>query len=319
MNGRVEAGSGSTGDLIGALRYHLTQPEDTLLDLAIQNNLGILALSAANPGVDPWVPGADQLVTLPTRHILPEAPRDGIVINKAELRLYFYQKGAPVVTHPIGIGRDGFATPVGGTKIVRKAKDPVWRPTESTRRDRPELPESVGPGPENPLGHRALYLGWPTYLIHGTNKPYGVGRRVSRGCIRMYPASVDQLFDLVPVGTRVTVVEQQIKLGWQDGELFIQAYPDITQLDELEETYGFTPKPGEVAPAVIEQVRAKAGAGVDRVDWRAVEAELVARRGIPVQITGTAAPLAEMRRPVPVPTNPVPVQANLPTQPNGLY
>ena len=301
-------------ELIGTLRHHLTRPEDTLLDLAVQNDLGILALSAANPGVDAWVPGADRLITLPTRHVLPDGPRDGMIINKAELRLYYFQKGGPVITHAIGVGREGFDTPVGETRIVRKAKDPVWRPTESTRRDRPELPAAVPPGPENPLGNRALYLGWPTYLIHGTNKPYGVGRLVSRGCIRMYPASVERLFEQVPVGTRVTVVEQPIKLGWDGGELHLQAYPDTAQLEELEETYGFMPKPGEVAPTVLERIRARAGGSVDRVDWKVVEAELVARRGIPVQITGAKAPVAELPTP-----HAASARAELPTAPVGLY
>ncbi|MDX6752131.1 L,D-transpeptidase family protein [Geminicoccaceae bacterium 1502E] len=279
-------------DLIGAIGYYVTDGRTTLLDLALQRDLGILELSAANPGVDPWVPGADRLIVLPSAHLLPDAPREGIVINKSELRLYFFARDGSVETHAIGVGREGFSTPVGSTKIVRKTKDPTWYPTAETRRDRPELPGVVGPGPDNPLGDRALYLGWPTYLIHGTNKPYGVGRRVSRGCIRMYPASVQSLYEKVPQGAPVTVVEQPLKAGWHEGELYVEAHPDLGQLDELEETYAFTPRPGIMSAEDEALIRARAGEHVDRVDWETVRAELVARRGLPVRVTGATPALA---------------------------
>lgn len=280
-----EPARAETGDLIGAARFYLTRAEDTLLDVAVAHDIGILAISAANPGIDPWVPGADQLILLPTAHLLPEAPRTGIVINKAELGLYWFPtRGAPR-RHAIGVGREGFDTPVGETRIVRKQKDPTWHPTAATRADRPELPAVVPPGPDNPLGRHALYLGWPTYLIHGTNKPYGVGRRVSRGCIRMYPAAVERLFEEVPIGTPVTVVDQPVKVGWHEGELWLEAHPDLGQLEELEETYSFTPNPGTVDEAALALVRRRAGEALERVDRDRVEAELVARRGIPVRIT----------------------------------
>lgn len=290
-----------TGDLIGALRFHLTRPEDTLLDVAVANDVGILAISAANPGIDPWVPGADQLILLPTAHLLPDAPREGIVINKAELGLYWFPKRGEIRRHAIGVGREGFDTPVGETRIVRKQKDPTWYPTASTRADRPELPPVVPPGPDNPLGRHALYLGWPTYLIHGTNKPYGVGRRVSRGCIRMYPAAVERLFEEVPIGTRVTVVDQQVKAGWHEGELYLEAHPDLGQLEELEESYAFTPRPGAIDEAALAFVRRKAGEEIARVDWDRVEAELVARRGIPVRITRPLPPALAADEAVPEP------------------
>jgi L,D-transpeptidase ErfK/SrfK len=292
-----------TGDLIGALRFYVSRPEDTLLDIAVANDIGILAISAANPGIDPWIPGADQLILLPTAHLLPDGPREGIVINKAELGLYWFPKRGPIRRHAIGVGREGFDTPVGETRIVRKQKDPTWYPTARTRADRPELPPVVPPGPDNPLGRHALYLGWPTYLIHGTNKPYGVGRRVSRGCIRMYPEAIERLYEEVPIGTRVTVVDQQVKAGWHEGELYLEAHPDLGQLEELEENYSFTPNPGAVEEAALALVRRKAADEIARVDWDLVEAELVARRGIPVRVTRPAAladePLAA-RDPEPV-------------------
>jgi L,D-transpeptidase ErfK/SrfK len=260
-----------TGDLIGTLRFYVSRPEDTLLDIAVANDIGILAISAANPGIDPWIPGADQLILLPTAHLLPDGPRDGIVINKAELGLYWFPKRGPIRRHAIGVGREGFDTPVGP------------------------------PGPDNPLGRHALYLGWPTYLIHGTNKPYGVGRRVSRGCIRMYPEAIERLYEEVPIGTRVTVVDQPVKAGWHEGELYLEAHPDLGQLEELEENYSFTPNPGAVEEAALALVRRKAADEIARVDWDLVEAELVARRGIPVRVSRPRPPTLAAEEPLPRP------------------
>lgn len=276
------AGQGAD-DLIGKMTYFLTDGDRTLLDVARERGLGLLEVSAANPGVDAWVPGRERLITLPTAHILPDGAREGILINIAELRLYYMPAGQPIQTYAIGVGRDGLDTPVGRTTIVRKKERPTWYPTEGKRQDDPTLPAVVGPGPDNPLGDYAMYLGWPTYLIHGTNKPFGVGRRLSRGCIRMYPEGVAALFPQVPVGTRVAVVDQQIKIGWMQGELYIEAHPDVSQLDELENTYGFTLKP---APDMRDAILAKAGGEAARIDWNVVETELVARRGFPVRITG---------------------------------
>jgi L,D-transpeptidase ErfK/SrfK len=287
-------------DIVGELTYHVTRREETLLDLARERDVGILELSAANPGFDPWIPEPESLVTLPTAHVLPDAPRRGLIINLAELRLYFIpEEGGTPVTHPIGVGRDGYATPLGATKIVRKQQNPTWYPTASKLRDEPHLPRVVPPGPDNPLGAHALYLGWPTYLVHGTNKPYGVGRRVSRGCIRMYPEDAANLFELVPVGTPVLVLDQAIKLGWRAGELFLEAHPTIAQLDELEERHSFPLQPPvDIAAEIV----AKAGEQQHRVDWRLVEAELVSRRGIPVQITASADATAQRSDPAPAPS-----------------
>lgn len=274
------------GDVSGELTYLVTDGNRTLIDIALEQDLGILGISALNPGVDVWVPGPERLVALPTAYVLPEHERRGIIVNLAELRLYHFPEPdmAPSV-HTIGIGRDGFATPLGPTKITRKQADPIWYPTESTRADRPDLPAMVPAGPDNPLGRHALYLGFPTYLIHGTNKPYGVGRRVSRGCIRMYPDVVAALFERVPVGTPVRIMDDPIKLGWSAGELYIEVHPDREQLDELEADYRFTRKP---PPDIASRLIAKAGDASARLAWDVIEQELVNRRGIPVRITRTA-------------------------------
>jgi L,D-transpeptidase ErfK/SrfK len=282
LSRRSLAADGTRNDIVGELREWVSDGETTLLDVAWRNDLGILEVSAANQGVDVWVPGKDRVILLPTAHILPDAPRDGIVINKAELRLYYFPRGGPPESHAIGIGREGFDTPDGATRIVRKTKAPTWYPTSSSREEKPWLPPAVRPGPDNPLGDYALYLGWPTYLIHGTNKPYGVGRFVSHGCIRMYPDAVAGLFPRVAIGTRVTVVEQSIKLGWRSDELYLQVFPDADQQRELEDRYRFVPQP---PPDVSSMIRGKAGQDADRIDWDIVRAELVSCRAVPVKIT----------------------------------
>jgi L,D-transpeptidase ErfK/SrfK len=286
-----------TGDLIGEPTYYLTRGDETLLDIAMERSLGVPEISAVNPGVDPWVPGTETLITLPTQFLLPDAPHKGIVVNYGDLRLYHFRKDGSVETYAIGVGRDGFELKMGQTKIARKKERPTWYPTESTRRDKPEVGTVVPPGPDNPLGEYALYLGWPTYLIHGTNKPYGVGRRVSRGCIRMYPRGVEKLYGEIPVGTPVTAVNQLLKLGWHMGELYLEAQPDFGQIDELEETHGISPR--QPMPEERQLILNRAGLDGYRIDWVAAEAELVRRRGIPVQITRADA--AVRNDPVPAP------------------
>ena len=276
-------GTPLTGDVTGSLSYLITDNERTLIDIALERDLGILSISALNPGVDVWVPGAERLVVLPTAAVLPEHERRGIIVNLAELRLYHFPEPDTVpFVHTIGIGREGFTTPLGATTVTRKQADPTWYPTEATRADRPELPPVVPPGPDNPLGRHAIYLGFPTYLIHGTNRPYGVGRRVSRGCIRMYPDFVAALFDRVPTGLPVRIMDDPIKLGWVAGDLYLEVHPDLEQFDELEVTYRFTKKP---PPDITARIVAKAGEARSRLAWDVIEMELVNRRGIPVRVT----------------------------------
>jgi L,D-transpeptidase ErfK/SrfK len=284
--------AGERDDIIGEIRTMTTVYEDTMLDIARNNGLGFTELMAVNPGVDPWIPGEGVRVLLPTAHILPDAPRRGVVVNIAELRLYYYPPGGgPVVSVPIGVGRDGFTTPFGTTKVTRKAVRPTWYPTPNTRADRPELPAAVPAGPDNPLGEYALYLGWPAYLIHGTNQPYGVGRRVSRGCIRLYPEDIERLFKMVPEGTPVTVLSQPVKLGWRGGNLFIEVNPSLAQVDQIEEKGFAEPDPvRELADP--DRILAVAGDEIWRLDWIAINQALEQRQGIPIRITRDA-PLSQ--------------------------
>jgi len=257
--------------------------EDTLLDVARRFNLGYVEMVAANPGVDPWLPGQGSELVLPTVHLLPEAEPEGIIINLADMRLYYVSApGAAPQSYPIGIGREGLTTPLGTTEIARKKIDPAWRPTARMREEKPELPEAVPPGPDNPMGNRAIYLGWPQYAIHGTNKPWGIGRRVSSGCIRMYPEDVEELFEKVAVGTKVTVVDQPVKLGWIDGQLFMEAHPSQAQSDQLEALGHFDPS---LPSSVVDQVLAVAGEEAHRLDWSRIRQVAVERRGYPIRVT----------------------------------
>ena len=225
------------GDIIGQ-HYTVTveDHEQTLIDIARRHNIGYEEIRMANPGVSLWVPGVGTEVVIPTQYILPPVPREGVVINLSELRLYYYPADKPgiVETYPVSVGRDEFATPVGITRTTIKVKDPAWAPPASMRREAAERgdppPEIVPAGPQNPLGEHAILLDMPSYLIHGTNRPDGVGMRVSRGCIRMYPEDIKSMYENLPSGTKVNLVDIPFKAGWaQDGTLFVQSFPQLEE------------------------------------------------------------------------------------------
>ncbi len=273
-------------DMIGEFRQVVTAYEDTLLDLARANGLGYVEMIAANPGVDPWVPGESTTVTLPTAHILPDTAREGLVVNLAEHRLYFFgAPGTEPVTFPLGVGREGWTTPLGTTEIVRKKERPTWYPPESIREEKPHLPKVVPPGPDNPLGSHALYFAWPTYLIHGTNRPWGIGRRVSHGCIRLYPEDIARLYAMVPIGTPVHVIDQVVKVGWADGELFVEAHPEAAQADELSATGRIESAGADSLADVFYRIMSRAGDSQDRLNWSLIRKALEERSGVPVRVT----------------------------------
>lgn len=267
--------------VIGMPATYVTIEEDTLLDIARHYDLGYVEVRAANPGIDPWLPGAGRTIVLPTRHVLPDAPHRGIVINLPELRLYFFPaEGAPR-SFPVGIGGEGKETPVGRTEITAKRVHPTWIPTESEHDEDPNLPAMIPPGPDNPMGEYALYLGLKGYAIHGTNKPYGIGRRDSHGCIRMYPEDIETLFRLASVGTPVTVVNQPAKAGWSGGTLYLEVHAEQSDADWLE-SKGEPRSPGEVdaEPILLKAV----GMQVDRLDWYTVHLAEQQRSGIAVSV-----------------------------------
>jgi len=230
--------------VFGADRRIETRYEDTLYDLARQYSLGSEELIRVNPGVDPWLPGAGKSILVPGRMILPNVPREGIVVNLPEHRLYYFPKAKkktdmPVVyTFPISIGKMDWRTPIGTTKVAAKHKNPAWVPTASVRAEHAAegdiLPAVVPAGPDNPLGLFALRLaaGDGTYMIHGTNNPIAVGLAVTHGCIRMYPEDIERLFAMVPVGTPVRIIDEPLKIAWVDGELLLEAHPPINKMGQ---------------------------------------------------------------------------------------
>lgn len=268
---------------VGAMSHYKTSYEDTLVKIARAHDLGFNELRSANPTIDPWLPGDGGDLVLPGRHLLPDAPRDGIVINLPEMRLYyFYQPDQPPITHPLGVGREGLSTPSGETQVIRKTEGPSWRPTARMREEDPSLPAVVPAGPENPLGTHALYLGWPEYALHGTNKPYGIGRRVSSGCIRLYPEDIATFYDKVPVGTKVRVVNQPIKLAWIKDELYLEAHPSLDQADKIEQEGGLPSY--ELAEDDLKAIGKAAGEDYALLDWDAIRQAIYERSGIPVVV-----------------------------------
>jgi L,D-transpeptidase ErfK/SrfK len=221
-------------DVVGTVQIVRARDEDTLSDIARRFNVGYEEIVNANPGVDPWLPKAGTEIVIPTAFVLPDTKREGIVINLPAMRLFYFPATKPgepqrVITHPVGIGRVGWRTPEGKTKIVSKTEAPTWTPTPAIRKehaaDGDPLPKVVPPGPDNPMGTHALRLGWPEYAIHGTNKPPSIGLRGTHGCLRLYPEDVAGIYDAVPVGTPVTVVNQPFLVGWRADTLVMQTYP----------------------------------------------------------------------------------------------
>jgi L,D-transpeptidase ErfK/SrfK len=267
---------------IGAIGHDATRGQETLLDVAEHHDLGYTQLVAANPGIDPWLPGAGRRVTIPSFYLLPAAPRRGIVVNLAAQRLYYFPpQGGTVETFPIGIGVQGWVTPDGVTHVVAKERLPTWYPPASIRAQQPDLPRAVPPGPDDPLGRYALRLGWPDYLIHGTNKPDGIGRRVSHGCIHLYPADIKRLFVQVPIGTEVRVIDQRIETGWIGDQLYLAVHPSVKAMTAID--IGQTLK--DAPPAdLVNRIHAAAGVAADRIDWTKVAAIARAETGIPMPV-----------------------------------
>jgi L,D-transpeptidase ErfK/SrfK len=222
--------------VVGEPQIVFTNETDTFSDLAREYGLGYDDVVAANPGVDPWLPGEGTPIVLPTQYVLPDAPKRGIVLNIASKRLFYFPEPADgevqvVMTYPIGIGRVGWETPLGEASVISKARDPHWYVPTSVRKEHAELgnplPAVVPPGPDNPLGRFVLKLDMPGYLIHGTNQPYGVGMRVSHGCVRLYPENIEVLYSLVERGEGVLIVNQPYLMGWLDGELYFEGHTPL--------------------------------------------------------------------------------------------
>lgn len=269
-------------DIVGEIRVVTARYEDTFADLATANDLGYLEMVAANPGVDPWLPGEGTQIILPTRYILPPGPREGIVINLAEYRLYYFPKDKPVVhTYPLGIGREGWDSPIAQTRITAKTPNPAWYPPQSIRdehaADGDPLPRVVPPGPDNPLGPYKMTLGVPGYLIHGSNKKFGIGMRVSHGCFRMLNNNVLQLAGMAQVGTSVRIINEPYKLGLGNGRIYLEAHTPLAD----EEQPSVVDKHAAVVNTMIREDSLVAGL---TLDWEMVREVISAEDGLPIEI-----------------------------------
>jgi L,D-transpeptidase ErfK/SrfK len=306
----ISAGSVSAGeysisagdDLIGSPGRIVSIYEDTLLDIARAHKLGYEEIRLANPGVDAWLPGEGTLVRLPTQFVLPNAQRKGIVINIAEYRMYYYFEAGGeqwVRTFPISIGRMDWGTPLGRASVIKKVRNPSWYPPQSIRdewaADGRTLGTHVPAGPDNPLGEYALRLSIPGYLIHGTNRPAGVGMRVTHGCIRMFPEDIEWLFPQIPVDTPVRIVNQPFKLGWHENELYLEVHPPLEEgglSEENEDGEIVLEDPDAEADEVsswsitditelyILMTRERAAI----IDWELVNTVYETRSGVPVKV-----------------------------------
>jgi len=275
---------GKGDDVIGRLAVVRVEKGDALPDLARHFSVGINAIRAANPGVDVWVPEDGERITLPLSFILPDAPREGIVVNLANRRLFRFKEeggGLTVSTYPVGVGTEERPTPTGQMHVARKATRPTWYVPASIAEDHRKkgdpLPAKVPPGPDNPLGEYALYLSKPSYLIHGTNKPASIGLNASNGCLRLYPEDIEVLYRETSVNTPVLIVDQPYLIGQRDGVLYLEAHEPLegSSAGELDNLH-----------AQLKMLESKSTRPLDWDRVRKVEAEA---RGIPV-------PILEMRR-----------------------
>jgi L,D-transpeptidase ErfK/SrfK len=299
-------------DVVGAITTIEARQDDSLIDIARRHGLGYEEIIRANPDVDSWLPGEGTVVVLPTRYVLPPGPRRGVILNLAEYRMYYFPEPegdelGVVMTYPMSIGRMDWETPLGRTKIISKVRNPAWYVPASVRAEHAAagdpLPRIVPAGPNNPLGAHAMRLGLPGYLIHGTNRPAGVGMRVSHGCIRMLPEDIGFLFEEVDVNTPVRIINEPIKLGWDGDQLIMEAHlvlevatPTTTEDAALVELADRDENPvtneQSMEPALqkdsmtmlTEQFVAATGSRPAKLDWNIAEILLQRSTGIPTPI-----------------------------------
>lgn len=286
-------------DVVGQVQVIKAQYEDSFADLGEKYELGYSEMIAANPGVDAWLPvkrkGEETDVVLPTQFVLPPGKREGIVINLAEYRLYYFPKDRDVVyTFPLGIGREGWGSPIGTTKITAKTPNPTWTPPASIKAEHAKngdpLPNVVPAGPDNPLGPFKFTLGMPGYLIHGSNAKFGIGTGTSHGCFRMFNQNVLQMASMVPVGTPVRIINEPYKIGVSGGKVYLELHqplnvsdgslvavgaPSAASIEELNERYN------AVMNAVLKRPDLKDTIQIDRDKaWEVVRAET----GVPTEV-----------------------------------
>ncbi len=268
------------GDMIGSIQMTTVRKGESLGDIGRRYDVGVYEMIEANPKVDPWVPKSGSVVVVPTQYILPSGPRKGIVINLAEMRLYYYHSDKPLVTTcPLGIGKKGWETPCIVSTIVEKKKDPVWVPPPSIRAEHlakgDPLPAVVKAGPDNPMGRHALYLaGGSSIRIHGTNKRAGIGVRGSHGCIRLLPEDIEYLYHSVPIGTSVRIIHEPYKVGWYKNRLYLEAHEPLS-----EPRYRGSDNVDNLVRAIQRAIRGKYV-----VNWASAQLAAKTRNGYPTRI-----------------------------------
>ena len=272
----------SSDDLVGSPATVFSRYEDTFIEIGRSNNVGFEELRMANPDVDPWLPGDGTEIVLPAEFILPAADRRGIVVNVPEFRIYYFYAVdgvSYVATSPVSVGRMDWATPVGVTGIVAKVRNPSWYPPQSVLDEHAaegrKLEKVVPPGPDNPLGEYALRLGLPGYLIHGTNRPAGVGMQVTHGCIRLFPEDIAWLFPRVDLNTSVRIINQRLKFGWRGDDLYLEVHPPLEGTADNESS--------DMTLITREYVKVTGDQTAD-VDWELVAQVYKAQTGLPVRV-----------------------------------
>lgn len=271
-------------NVVGKIRLVEARDADTLPDIGREFGVGFEAMERANPGVDVWYPGAGTKVLIPSRYILPDAPRKGIVLNLPEMRLYYYPENeAAVYIYAVGIGREDWDTPLGVQHVIEKRANPTWTPPASIRAEHAAqgdpLPAVVEAGPNNPLGLFAMRLSNPSYLLHGTNKPWGVGMRVSHGCVRLYPEGIEELFKMVPKGVQVNIINQPMKVGWFGDSVYLEYHPPLEEYNISEQQ-----ALQQAQQSVREQVQGKGYSVADEL----IRAVVEEASGMPVEVATQA-------------------------------
>lgn len=277
--------------MVGTLASITSRENDTLSDIGRHYGLGFNDITIANADLDPWTPPADQTVLLPLSFVLPDAPRKGIVLNLANMRMFYYPKNqaSTVLTYPVGIGRQGWNTPLGQTQIVAKKANPDWTVPESIHREHQALgdplPKVIHAGPDNPLGSYAMPLGFNGYLIHGTNKPYGIGMQVSHGCVQLYPEDIEVLFSKVDVGTAVRIVHQPYLAAWQEDMLYLEAHHPLEKWEKQQK---------QLQKEIRKKLQHLAAEKQATVDWAKVERILQRADGVPTPVLTESADLPDL-------------------------
>lgn len=280
-------------NMVGQLASVDTEENDTLSDIARHYGLGYNDITIANASISPWTPPAGSRLLLPLQFILPEAPRKGIVLNLANMRLFYYPKkeSGKLYTYPVGIGRQGWNTPMGLTRIAVKTANPNWHVPPSIHREHAlkgdQLPSVVRSGPDNPLGLYAMRLAIPGYLIHGTNKPYGIGMQISHGCVQLYPEDIEVLFKKVPVGLPVRIVHQPYLVAWDHDMLYLEAH------EPLSKWAGSKKQLKKQLLKQLHKISDKKGAAID---WKKVDNILMRADGVPTPILEQSPDIAELSK-----------------------